>query len=232
MELRLLPSLNDDRGNAIEPVQARLDFIGRHLPSLVWAHGVGRQAVANDGKAGEGHAMRFDLRRGRQLGLHARQRGVHILQRLEHVDVPVEEEVDFGRSAAGDGTDILQSRHTIHGFFEWPRDGDHHLIDGHHAVIDPDQDSRKIRGGKNRNRDGEGEISADQCERHGQKDDGPRMAREPVGRIAVSGGHLLFVPLARILRRWLFTCCGLVASFISASLSFVSTETLLLSGRP
>ena len=95
VELGFLPSLNDNRRNAVKPIQAWLDFVSRHLPQLGGLHGVGRKAITNDGETGEGHAMRFDLRRGRQLCLHARKCGVDILQRLEHVDIPVEEEVDL-----------------------------------------------------------------------------------------------------------------------------------------
>ncbi len=44
---------------------------------------------------------------GGEFGLHARERGVHVLQRLEHVDVPIEKQIDFGGAAAGDGANIL-----------------------------------------------------------------------------------------------------------------------------
>ena len=38
-------------------------------------------------------------------------------------------------------------------FLEAPRDGDHHLIGGHDAVVDCDQDAGEVGGGKNRDRD-------------------------------------------------------------------------------
>ena len=34
--------------------------------------------------------------------------------------------------------------HAVDGFFDGPGDGDHHLIDGHDAVVDPDQHAREI----------------------------------------------------------------------------------------
>ena len=98
VKFRLLPALHDHRGDAVQPVQARLDLIGRHLPQLGLRHAVGGQAVADDGKLGEGQAMRFDLRGGGKLRLHPRNRRVHVLQGLEHVHVPAEITDRFRRS--------------------------------------------------------------------------------------------------------------------------------------
>ena len=76
--------------------------------------------------------------------------------------MPIEEEVHFGRATTGDGADLLQSRHAINRLFDGTRDGDHHLVDRHHPVIDADHDARKIGRGKNRNRNGEGKINSGQ----------------------------------------------------------------------
>ena len=67
---------------------------------------------------------------------------------VHHVDVPVEEKIDFGRAAAGDGSDLLQSGNAVDGFFDGTRDGDHHLIDGHYAVVHADDDAGKSVMGK------------------------------------------------------------------------------------
>ena len=53
------------------------------------------------GKGGERQAIGGDLDGRRQLRLDLRDRGVHARQRLEHVDVPGEEQIDFGGAAAG-----------------------------------------------------------------------------------------------------------------------------------
>ncbi len=91
--------------------------------------------------------------------------------------------------------------------------GDHHLIDGHDAVVDADQDAGKVGGGKYRDRNSERQIAADQRQSDGQKDDRPRMARKPVRRLFAVGGHLLFVSLAGISRGRRFGG-GLVASLL------------------
>ena len=62
------------------------------------------------GKLRKVEPVRLDLRRGRQRALNARHRRIDQLQRLEHVDVPVEEQIDLGRAAAGDRSDVLEAR--------------------------------------------------------------------------------------------------------------------------
>ena len=64
------------------------------------------------------------------------------------------------------------------------RDGDHHLIGGHDAVVDRDQDAGKVGGGKNRDRNREGQIAAQQRQGQNQKDHGLGMAGKPVGGLA------------------------------------------------
>ena len=99
VKLRFLPALHEHRRNSVQPVQARLDLIGRHLPQLGLRDVVGGQAVTNDRKAGERHAMRFTIFAvGGSSCLHARQRRIHVLQRLEHVHVPAEEQIDLRRA--------------------------------------------------------------------------------------------------------------------------------------
>ena len=205
MKLRLLSTLNNDRGNTVETIQARLDLVSRHFPELGRLHRVGGHAVAHYGETGEGHAMGFDFRGRREFGLHAGKRGVHILQSLEHINVPGEKQIDFCRAAAGDGADVLQTWHAIHPFLQGAGDGHHHLIDGHDAVIDGDQNAGEIGGGKHRDRNRKGDKGADQREGGNQKNHRPRMTGEPVRRLPAIGGHLLFFLLAGILARRRFT---------------------------
>ena len=162
VELRFLSSLNDDGRNALEPVQAWLHLVGCHLPQPGLGYRGRRQTVSHDGETGKGHAVSFDLGRGGQFRLHAGYGRVHVLQRLKHVDVPAKVKVDFCRAAAGDGAHRQQSRDAVHGLFDGPRHGHHHLVDGHDAVVDSDQDTRKIGGREDRDRNSEREIRAQQ----------------------------------------------------------------------
>ena len=78
------------------------------------------------------------------------------------------------------GAHLLQTRDAVYRFFNGPGDGDHHLVDGHDAVVDADQHARKIGGRKYGDRNGEGEISAQQAEREDQEDQRAGMLRDPV----------------------------------------------------
>ena len=82
LKFRLLPSLHEDGGDAVQPVQARLDVVGRQFPQLRLRNFVGRQAVAENRETREIQAVRFDLRRGRKRALNARDRGIDQLERL------------------------------------------------------------------------------------------------------------------------------------------------------
>ena len=124
----------------------------------------------------------------RQLGANARERRVHQLQRGHHVHVPVEEEVHFGRAATGDGADLLQSGHAVYRLFDGTRDGDHHLVDRHHPVVHADDDTRKIGGRKNRDRNGEGEIGSGHHQNEDEKDQRFRVASEPVALVRRAAG--------------------------------------------
>ena len=105
------------------------------------------------GKAAKVRRLAVDLGGGRQRRLHARQSGVHQLQRAVHVDVPVKEQVDFGGAAAGDGIHMVEARHDVDGFFERLGDRHQHLVDGRDAVVDADDDAREIGVGENRDRE-------------------------------------------------------------------------------
>ena len=101
VELRFLPALYHYRGNAIQAIQSRLELVRRHLPEPRLRYRLRRKAVANNRKAGEGHPPRINFRCRRQFRLHAGDRRIDVLQRLEHVYVPVEEKIYFRRAAAG-----------------------------------------------------------------------------------------------------------------------------------
>ena len=77
-------------------------------------------------------------------------------------DIPVKEEIDFGRTAAGDGLNFLQAGNAVHGFFDRSRHRHQHLIDWHDPVVHTNHHTGEIRVGKNRNRNRKGEVSADQ----------------------------------------------------------------------
>ncbi len=116
----------------------------------------------------------------RQLTGDFGQRRIDKLERLKHVDLPVEEQINLRGPAAGDGTDGFQPLHAVDRLLYRTRDRDHHLIDGHHAVVNADHDARKIRGRKNRNRNIECLISSDQRNHNNEKDHGAGVVREPL----------------------------------------------------
>ena len=61
------------------------------------------------GNAANVSRLAVTLAVGGKRGLHARQRRVDQFQRLEHVDFPGEEQVDFRRAAAGDGLHAVEA---------------------------------------------------------------------------------------------------------------------------
>src|SRR5712692_1455294 len=73
-------TLNENGGDAIEPVDARLEVVSGNFPKLVLRNGVGGQAVTEDGKRGESEAMGFDLGGGRQFRLQAGNDGIDTLE--------------------------------------------------------------------------------------------------------------------------------------------------------
>ena len=63
----------------------------------------------------------------------------------------------------------MQAWNAVDGFFDGARDDHQHLVDGHHAVVDANDDAGKIGIRKNRNGNGEGEVSADEHQSDDQK---------------------------------------------------------------
>ena len=180
VKFRFLSALHDHGGYAFQAIEARLHLIRRHLPQLGLRHAVRGEAIADDGKSGEGQAVGLDLRGGGEFRLHPRNCGVDILQSLEHVHVPAEVKIHLRRPPTGDGAHCEQSGHAVDGFLDGTGYGDRHLVDGHDAVVDRDQHARKIRGREDRHGDGEGEIRAQQTESQDEKDDRPGVLGDPM----------------------------------------------------
>ncbi len=172
VKLRLLTALHNDGGDAIHAIEPGLQIVGRHGPQLSLGNGVGGEAVPDDGEAGESQTVSLDHRCRRQRSADFGQGRIHELQRGHHVHMPVEEQVDLGGAAAGNRTHLLQAGYAVDRLLDGPRDGHHHLVDGHHAVVHADDDAGKVGGGKHRDGNGEGHVNAGQRQDHDQKDDG------------------------------------------------------------
>ena len=124
----LFPALNDDVGNSVQPVQTRLQCVGGQFPQLGLRKSAGGEAITDDGKGREGNSVCGDRGGCGKRGLNARDGGVDGLKCLEHVRVPVEEEVDFSGAATSDGGDVIEARHGIDSLFQRASDGDLHLV--------------------------------------------------------------------------------------------------------
>ncbi len=111
--------------------------------------------------------------------MQARDDRIHALKRENHVRIPVEEQIDFRRTAASDGLYGLEARDAIDGFFDRARDGDEHLVDGHDAVVHAYHDAGKIGRRKNGNGHREGAIATNDSEADNQEEYGPREPLEP-----------------------------------------------------
>jgi len=170
LEFRLFPSLHQHRGDTVQSIEAWLDVIGRHLPQIRLQHGLRSKAIANNGKTRKRKAIRFDVHGGRQRTLDCRHRGIDPLKGLEHIHIPVKVQVDFGGAATGNGLNRLQPFHAVDGLLQRARDGHHHLVDRHNAVINTDDYTRKIRGGKHCHGDGERHVAAYERQREDEKD--------------------------------------------------------------
>ena len=184
VELGHLAALHDDGADAGDAIQRRLQVVGGDLPEPrlrdgVFAAVVGGERVAEDGKGGEGEAVGGDAGGGGQRLLHLGERRIDELQRAEHVHVPVEEEADLGRSAAGGGAHGQQAGNAVDGVFDGLGDGDLHLLDRHDAVVDADDDARKVGLGKDGDRHLKGGVDAGEGEDDEEEEDGLGGAREP-----------------------------------------------------
>src|SRR6266852_3377679 len=128
--------------------------------------------------------MCFHFRGGWKFGLQARHNRIDSLQGQNHVGIPIEEKIDFGGAAAGDGLNLQQTRHTVDGFFD--RAGDHHehLVNGHDAVVHADDNAWKIGVWKN----GDGNLKCQKSAHQGQADD----QKQNRARQALKPGYVRF----------------------------------------
>ncbi len=108
--------------------------------------------------------MGFDLRAGGQLRLQAGNNRIHSLQRQDHVGAPVEEQIHFGGTAAGDGLHPAEPGDAVDRFFDGLGDRNEHLVDGHDAVVNANDDAREIRAWKDRHWNLDRQIDSDQCQ--------------------------------------------------------------------
>jgi hypothetical protein len=122
----------------------------------------------------------------RQGGLELRNAVKDVELALDHVDLPVEEDVDLGAAATGGGAHLDDAGNVLHRLLDGARDGGHHLVGGHDAVVDEDDAAGKLRLGKNRGRHLERAEHA--AETHGERDENNRHAMTH-GERAGAGGR-------------------------------------------
>ena len=146
VELGNLAALHGDGADAGDAIERRLAGRRSRAPrAAVCETAIGGEAVAEDGEGGEGEAVGGDHRGGRERLLHAWLRAASTSCRVWNMStfqskkrltsaeprLVVERTVD----EAGDAVD---------GVFDGLGDGDLHLLDGHDAVVDADDDAREI----------------------------------------------------------------------------------------
>src|SRR5262249_34537979 len=180
VKLGPLAALDEHARHARQSVQARFDLVRRQLPEFGLRHRVGGQAVADDREARKIETVRPNLHGRAEAALEASHGGVDHLERQDHVDAPVEEQVDLGGPAARHRADRPEAGHASDRLFDRPRDRHLHLLDRHDAVVDADDDPRKIRRRKHGDRQRQRLVDADHGENADEEDHRCRMAREPV----------------------------------------------------
>ncbi len=186
VKLRHLAALHDDGAHSRNAVEGWLEIVGGNFPETRLGHGVRGETVAEDGKRGEGEAVGGDPDSGGEGLLDLAQRSVNELKLDDHVDVPVEEEADLGRSATGCGAHGHQAGNRVDGIFDGPGDHDFHLLDGHDTVVDADDDARKV--GFREDGDGhlERQVNAGQGEDSSEEEDGASVVGQPEARLGES----------------------------------------------
>ena len=148
MKLRHLAALHRDSAHAQHPIQRRLELISGQVPQLRLRKPVRSEAVSENRKSSEGEPIRSNDSGTRQRLPHSADGCIDQLERLKHVDAPVEEKADLSRTAAGYGTNPNQAGHGVNRVFNRLGDGYLHLLDGHYSVVDANHHTRKICLGK------------------------------------------------------------------------------------
>ena len=149
-------------GDALHARQARLDHVARRLPDVGDVPVRCREADPDDRKGGEGEPPD---------------------QRLDHVDLPVEEDVDLRRTPAGRRADRLDPRDVVHGLLDRAGDRGHHLVGRHHAAVDQDHHPREGRLGEDRGGQREGRVDARCGQGEGHELDRPRVPHDEAGKL-------------------------------------------------
>src|SRR5258708_2143337 len=229
LELGFGAALYHDRGHAAHAIQTRSDLVRCHLPELGLGNFVRCQAVTHNRKRSDCQSMALDLRSGGKLGRNLGKRRVNQLERLEHVHLPVEEEIDLCRAPAGNGANGLQSLHTMNCLLHRARHRHHHLVNRHDSVVNGDDDARKIRRQKHSNRNRESLVRSNDCDHNDHKDDGCGVMHEPPARPGAAASFA--VPGIRSLSHGDQSLSLAVPASPLAGVGF-STFTLVLSGNP
>jgi hypothetical protein len=77
------------------------------------------------------------------------------------------------------GAYVLKAGNTVHGFLDWPRDCDQHLVNGRYTIVYADDDPWKIRVGENGNWNGECCVSSHEGDGNNQENGRARKALKP-----------------------------------------------------
>ena len=140
------PPNHVDPSHALDPQEPRINVIAGLLPQVCDFPrlAAARQTDANNGKRREGETVHLNFGGHRQGVANLGQPGQHEQFRLDHVGLPVEEHVDRRRTPRGRRADVHRTGNVLHRFFDGSRDGGHHLVARHHAVVDEDHHPRKV----------------------------------------------------------------------------------------
>src|SRR6185295_13272516 len=119
--LARLSAGNRNLGNSWESRQARTNRKARQFAQGLRVALVGGEAVTGDREDGKGQTINAANGSGRrQAGGQLRKPRLNKLQRLQYVNVPVEEEIDVSAAALCRRTNALNARYAVHRFFNGP----------------------------------------------------------------------------------------------------------------
>ena len=179
VELRRSPSHEVDPRDAGNLEKPRLQGVAGRLPQRRQIARLTRETDADDRKRRERQPEDRGRRRRGQRASDLRETPDHVELRLDHVDGPVEEDVDLRRPASGRGLHAGRARNVLHGLFDGPRDRRHHLVGRHHAVVHENHDARKIGPGKHRRWQLQRAVDASRAERRAHERGGDGVACRP-----------------------------------------------------
>src|SRR5213594_681244 len=91
------------------------------------------------------------------------------MQGVEYVDIPAEENADFGRSSTCDRSHRGYPRHQANRFLDWTGDRQHLHVNRRDAIVNKDHDAREI--GLWKDGDWQLEDENDSCEREAENDE-------------------------------------------------------------